>query len=245
MYITQAATEDGYGALGRLRSEFVWQAENNLRFPGQYHDRSTGLYYNMFRHYRPDLGRYTTPDRIGLAGGTNLYGYAGQNPINNVDPMGLWEISGRLYIGGGIGFSFGSNSSNWFFSFEYGTGFGASLSWDPHSQGPRHLQVPDPDVLSGFVEAMFEKDALGARFGPFSAGSGWESYSGVGVNKTSDGIVGCGEESDDPDAPFGSHSPGFQYEGPVNYLSLSATKWAFGFSRYSIRGTSLGFHWKW
>jgi len=79
-----------YHPFGALRSEFVWQAENNLRFPGQYHDRSTGLYYNMFRHYRPDLGRYLTPDRIGLAGGINLYGYAGQNPINYIDPWGLY-----------------------------------------------------------------------------------------------------------------------------------------------------------
>jgi RHS repeat-associated protein len=36
----------------------------------------------MFRHYRPDLGRYLTPDPIGLAGGMNLYGYVVQNPPN-------------------------------------------------------------------------------------------------------------------------------------------------------------------
>jgi|GEM_PF-6780445 len=63
------------------------------RFPGQYHDRSTDLYYNQFRHYRPDLGRYMTPDPIGLAGGLNLYGYAGQNPINYVDALGLETFS--------------------------------------------------------------------------------------------------------------------------------------------------------
>ena len=43
----------------------------------------------MFRHYRPGLGRYLTPDPIGLAGGLNLYSYAGQNPINYTDPLGL------------------------------------------------------------------------------------------------------------------------------------------------------------
>ena len=70
-----------YEVCGKLESEAVWEAENNVRFPGQYHDRSTGLHYNMFRHYRPDLGRYLTPDPIGLAGGINLYGYAGQNGV--------------------------------------------------------------------------------------------------------------------------------------------------------------------
>jgi RHS repeat-associated protein len=68
-------------------------AENNIRFPGQYHDRATGLYYNQFRYYRPDLGRYLTPDPIGLAGGINLYSYAAQNPINYTDPLGLKAFS--------------------------------------------------------------------------------------------------------------------------------------------------------
>jgi len=66
---------------------------NNLRFPGQYHDRPTGLYYNQFRHYRPYLGRYLTPDPIGLAGGLNLYGYAGQNPVSRLDLLGLRDFS--------------------------------------------------------------------------------------------------------------------------------------------------------
>jgi RHS repeat-associated protein len=40
-----------------------------LRFPGQYHDRETGLNYNYYRDYDPATGRYTTSDPIGLAGG--------------------------------------------------------------------------------------------------------------------------------------------------------------------------------
>jgi RHS repeat-associated protein len=31
--------------------------EQNLRFQGQYLDRSTGLHYNTFRYYDPDIGR--------------------------------------------------------------------------------------------------------------------------------------------------------------------------------------------
>jgi RHS repeat-associated protein len=33
----------------------------NLRFQGQYLDRETGLHYNTFRYYDPDIGRFTTP----------------------------------------------------------------------------------------------------------------------------------------------------------------------------------------
>ncbi|CRL99883.1 Cell wall-associated polypeptide CWBP200 [Pseudomonas sp. 25 E 4] len=43
--------------------------EQNLRFQGQYLDRETGLHFNTFRFYDPDVGRFTTPDPIGLAGG--------------------------------------------------------------------------------------------------------------------------------------------------------------------------------
>lgn len=60
----------------------------NLRYQGQYLDRETGLHYNTFRFYDPDVGRFTTRDPIGLAGGLNLYQYA-PNPIGWIDPLGL------------------------------------------------------------------------------------------------------------------------------------------------------------
>ena len=45
-----------------------------LRFPGQYADAETGLFDNWHRTYDPSIGRYLTPDPIGLAGGLNLFG---------------------------------------------------------------------------------------------------------------------------------------------------------------------------
>jgi RHS repeat-associated protein len=61
---------------------------NPLRFPGQYHDCETGLHYNRFRYYDPDVGRYIMPDPAGLYGGLNEYAY-GINPISWIDPFGL------------------------------------------------------------------------------------------------------------------------------------------------------------
>ncbi len=61
-----------------------------LRFPGQIRIQGDGtLFYNMHRFYESGVGRYLTPDPIGLDGGINLFSYANQNPINFIDPRGL------------------------------------------------------------------------------------------------------------------------------------------------------------
>ena len=42
--------------------------EQHLRFQGQYFDVETGLHYNRFRYYDPDVGRFVSQDPIGLVG---------------------------------------------------------------------------------------------------------------------------------------------------------------------------------
>ncbi|MGO4799420.1 RHS repeat-associated core domain-containing protein [Pseudomonas sp. W22_MBD1_FP4] len=72
--------------------------EQNLRFQGQYLDRETGLHYNTFRFYDPDIGRFTSPDPLGLTGSLNLYRYA-PNPFTWIDPLGLKEDEIIRYMG--------------------------------------------------------------------------------------------------------------------------------------------------
>src|SRR5262249_45116053 len=59
-----------------------------VRYQGQWHDAETGLHYNRFRYYDPSLGRYISPDPVGLFGGLNVYQYA-QNTMGWIDPYGL------------------------------------------------------------------------------------------------------------------------------------------------------------
>ncbi len=68
------------GPLDRSQSPFL--------FAGQQFDRETGWYYMRQRYYAPDIGRFISPDPIGIAGGLNLYAYA-SDPINQSDPLGL------------------------------------------------------------------------------------------------------------------------------------------------------------
>ncbi len=66
---------------------------NNLRFPGQYYDAETGLNYNYFRDYDPATGGYKQADPIGLWGGLNPYRYVRGNPVNFIDPSGLYDCT--------------------------------------------------------------------------------------------------------------------------------------------------------
>ena len=63
--------------------------ELNVRFPGQYEDIETGLYYNHWRYYDQDTGRYLSADPLGLGGGENLYAYVNATPTHFIDPPGL------------------------------------------------------------------------------------------------------------------------------------------------------------
>jgi RHS repeat-associated protein len=83
----EIAWQAQYKAWGEAKV-VVEKIRNPLRFQGQYFDHETGLHYNRFRYYDPEIGRYLSKDPIGIAGGLNLHAYVA-NPIQWVDPLGL------------------------------------------------------------------------------------------------------------------------------------------------------------
>ena len=70
-------------------------ASDQYKFASTYRDSATGLDYAMNRYYASGTGRFLNPDpkkrsaRLRKPGSWNRYAYAGNDPINHRDPLGL------------------------------------------------------------------------------------------------------------------------------------------------------------
>ncbi len=83
-----------------------------MGFAGLERDTVTGLNLAVFREENPGTGRWDSQDPLGFAAGdTNLYRYAGNNPTNATDPIGL------IWIESGITLGTGYQKGNWLFGW--------------------------------------------------------------------------------------------------------------------------------
>jgi RHS repeat-associated protein len=98
-----------YDVFGAIRSETGGQT-NDYRFTGQQLDVASDLYYLRARYYDPAIGRFMAMDPfLGFWGSPlslNQYLYALDDPVNLIDPFGLFgfkdikNAAGK--VGGGI-----------------------------------------------------------------------------------------------------------------------------------------------
>ena len=82
-----------YGAFGeplRVGGTAI-AADNPFRFSTKYTDVESGLVYYGFRYYSPSLGRFLNRDPLGELGGSNLYAFVENDPVNGWDRFGLEE----------------------------------------------------------------------------------------------------------------------------------------------------------
>jgi RHS repeat-associated protein len=96
--ITSTLTYDTFGNIvdesGITDPTVSWSGRQ-----GYYYDNISNLYYIRQRWYDPVAQRFLTQDPLGFGGGdTNLFRYAGNDPINNDDPSGQDETDEELNI---------------------------------------------------------------------------------------------------------------------------------------------------
>jgi RHS repeat-associated protein len=77
-----------YDPWGR-RTKLSGDADATFGFTGHFAHNPSGLALAPFRAYDPQLGRWLGRDRIAEQGGTNLFAYAANNPVQFTDALGL------------------------------------------------------------------------------------------------------------------------------------------------------------
>ncbi|MER6469747.1 RHS repeat-associated core domain-containing protein [Streptomyces collinus] len=83
----------------RLLAQSTEPVAQPYRFAGNYQD-PTGLYHLKARYYDANVGRFTQPDPSGQE--QNPYLYAEGDPVNRIDPSGLFSWSDALDIGSDV-----------------------------------------------------------------------------------------------------------------------------------------------
>jgi RHS repeat-associated protein len=88
-----------YDAFGNI-IEQTGTAPSNYGFSTKPQDQVTGFLYYGYRYFDPLTGRWPSRDSIEEEGGINLYGFVGNEPIDNRDYLGQFTIPS--YINDGI-----------------------------------------------------------------------------------------------------------------------------------------------
>ena len=71
---------------------------NDVLFQGRRYDKETNLIYFRARYYDPIMGRFLSVDPMGYQDSMNLYQAFNMNPVNFVDPFGLYGIDFHFYV---------------------------------------------------------------------------------------------------------------------------------------------------
>ena len=139
-----------YDAWGRVTLD-THPAFQPFGFAGGLYDRDTKLVRFGARDYDPETGRWAAKDPIRFAGGDmNLYGYVLNDPINAIDPSGLWYVDINIAVGFGIGATGGifigqDGVHPYLGGGLTSPGASGSICWSPNSPLPDYGRAKYPE----------------------------------------------------------------------------------------------------
>ncbi|MFT4035454.1 MAG: RHS repeat-associated core domain-containing protein [Patulibacter sp.] len=114
----------------------------------------TGLVHMGMRDYDPVTARFASRDPLGLGGGDpNLYSYAGSDPVQLSDPLGLASAGVTLCEGVCVGFKWSLTKDGFSACAEGGFGLGNDITINP---------LGELDDNKGYLKASVE-----VALGPF------------------------------------------------------------------------------
>lgn len=147
------------------------------------------------RYYETTSGRFISPDPfvedIRNPQSLNRYAYVRNNPINYVDPLGLWRIGISFHAGFGGHFFYDSDTGQARGGVGVGVGYGASVgddNWDVGYSNDNYLDLGyDNKTKSAYIEGHY---GSGGR-GPNGEATGY-SASGTYYFDQEEYVVGGG-----------------------------------------------------
>jgi RHS repeat-associated protein len=193
------------GAYAPFGENYVETGTTDRSFTGQTQDTMVGLYDFLFRQYASSEGRWLVPDPAGLAAVDitnpqtwNKYAYVGNNPLNSIDPLGLYcaiSADGGTFRGcqqGAAGFWWGSGVFEMLSLSVYDTSVAPQLSstsisitYDPNQIGyPNDQPQTITSQMVGLSYALLPNSTgmffLSNNSAYLTAGSGTNGSGGSG-----------------------------------------------------------------
>ncbi len=153
-------------AYGPYGEDYNGSGTQDLMFTGQNTDTVSGTWSSnlsdfMFREYRPAHGRWTSPEPLGLGAvdpanpqSWNRYAYVMNNPMNLVDPLGLycvWDDGSNDETGDpdtGTPAQCGGQGGTWVPDNGTFTNYNPPPDWTFYSRSS--ASAPPPDLLVAF-----------------------------------------------------------------------------------------------
>jgi RHS repeat-associated protein len=130
-----------------------------LSFAGGVRETATAHLYFSFRDYDPEIGRWTSRDPSLYSGEQpNLYQYVLNDPVNFIDPLGLFCIGGSVKLLVGLGAQLCFDSGGISICGKAGVGIGGGFELDV-------LGEPSKTKLEAYGEAKATAGVPGASAG--------------------------------------------------------------------------------